>query len=59
MLRTGANEALKGDPLKHIEAELEEYKFIEVQGAPPLTGALNLFAHFASLTELCSLVQVV
>jgi anthranilate synthase component I len=52
VLRTGASETLKGDPLKHIEAELEEYKFIEVQGAPPLTGTLKVSVRFASSLTL-------
>ncbi|GAA5833826.1 hypothetical protein JCM11251_005977 [Rhodosporidiobolus azoricus] len=36
--RTGPNEEVSGDPLKPLEKVLDEYKFIKVQGAPPLTG---------------------
>lgn len=39
VLRTGEGQPLQGDPLVHIERELEAYKFIEVQGCPPFTGA--------------------
>lgn len=38
VLRTGPNEALTGDPLKHLEAELDQYDFIDSPGAPPFTG---------------------
>lgn len=38
VLRTGPAESSKGDPLVHIEKELDAYKFISVQGAPPFTG---------------------
>ncbi|SCV69507.1 BQ2448_2527 [Microbotryum intermedium] len=40
VLRTGANFELQGDPLKHIEKELEAYSFINVPGTPPLTGGM-------------------
>lgn len=44
MFRTGAKWELQGDPLVHLEKELEEYKFIELQGAPPFTGASHGFS---------------
>lgn len=37
--RTGPNEDVSGDPLVPLEKVLDGYKFIQVQGAPPLTGA--------------------
>lgn len=40
VFKTGKGQALQGDPLVHLERELEQYKFIEVNGAPPFTGAL-------------------
>ncbi|TNY20730.1 putative TRP2-anthranilate synthase component I [Rhodotorula diobovata] len=36
--RTGPNEDVSGDPLVPLEKVLDGYKFIQVQGAPPLTG---------------------
>lgn len=40
VLRTGPKEALQGDPLVHLEAELARYRYIPVQGSPPFTGQL-------------------
>ncbi|GAA5977004.1 hypothetical protein JCM11641_002224 [Rhodosporidiobolus odoratus] len=36
--RTGPKETTAGDPLVPLEQKLNEYKFLKVQGAPPLTG---------------------
>ncbi|BGP37719.1 anthranilate synthase component 1 [Rhodotorula kratochvilovae] len=36
--RTGPKEDVSGDPLVPLEKVLDGYKFIKVQGAPPLTG---------------------
>ncbi|GAA5922449.1 hypothetical protein JCM3775_005733 [Rhodotorula graminis] len=36
--RTGPSEDVSGDPLVPLEKVLDGYKFIQVQGAPPLTG---------------------
>lgn len=46
IIRTGEKEVLTGDPLKLLETELAQYKFIDVPGIPPFTGAfffLKLF----------------
>lgn len=46
VFKTGKGQALQGDPLVHLERELEQYKFIEVHGAPPFTGALTSWTTF-------------
>lgn len=37
-MRSGAGESLQGDPLVHLERELDQYQFIEVDNSPPFTG---------------------
>lgn len=38
IIRTGEHETLSGDPLKLLETELAQYKFVDVPGIPPFTG---------------------
>lgn len=44
VFRSGAGYDIQGDPLVPLERELDNYKFIHVQGAPPFTGKLLFLA---------------
>lgn len=38
ILKTGENEAIKGDPLIALEEEFKNIKFVPVPGIPSFTG---------------------
>ncbi|KAK4702002.1 anthranilate synthase component I, partial [Phenoliferia sp. Uapishka_3] len=46
VFKTGKGQALQGDPLVHLERELEAYKFIEVHGSPPFTGGATGYVSY-------------
>jgi anthranilate synthase component 1 len=43
VLKSGEGHPLQGDPLIHLEKELDQYKFIEVDGCPTFTGSFHIF----------------
>lgn len=40
MLKVGDGEAIKGDPLKVVEDELKDVKYVSVPGLPSFTGMI-------------------
>jgi anthranilate synthase component 1 len=38
VLKVGDNEAIKGDPLKVVEDELKDVRYVSVPGLPSFTG---------------------
>jgi len=38
IIRSGKNEELKGDPLVHIQKEMDNIKYVSIQGLPQFTG---------------------
>lgn len=41
VVKVGPNEAVKGDPLKAVEKELEHIKYVKVPGLPSFTGIIQ------------------
>jgi len=42
VLKVGDNEAIKGDPLKVVEEELKDIKYVNVPGIPSFTGKCTM-----------------
>lgn len=42
VIRTGDREEIHGDPLIPLQKELDQYRFVQVPGAPPFTGQQGL-----------------